>query len=100
MIAIAAGRVGLPLPPPLPLAPVSRLPQGFYGQPAFVPPLLDILQCVEATWRQPLRTRAPVAGMSGILRVQGRSDTAGPGVPPLDESLVAHLLPGNAGVFG
>ena len=44
----AAERVGLPLPPPLPPRPVSRLRQGFYGpvlpaQPTFVsPPLPDI----------------------------------------------------------
>ena len=35
--------------------------------------------------------------MVGILRVQGRTDTACPGVPPLDESLAAHLLPQAAG---
>jgi len=38
-----------------------------------------------------------VGGMAGILRVQGRTDTACPGVPPLDESLAAHLLPQAAG---
>ena len=35
--------------------------------------------------------------MTGIIRVQGRSDTACPGVSPLDESLAAHLLPQTAG---
>ena len=35
--------------------------------------------------------------MSGIIRVQGRSDTVCSGVPPLDESLAAHLLPRSAG---
>jgi len=99
VMAMVAKRVGLPLPP----KPVSRLRQGFYGpvqpaQPAFVsPPFPDIWQCVEATWRHPLKTRAPVAGMAGLLRVQGRTDTACPGVPPLDESLEAHLLPQAAG---
>ena len=38
-----------------------------------------------------------MAGMVGILRVQGRTDTACPGVPPLDESLAAHLLQQAAG---
>jgi len=93
----------LPLPPPLPPRTLNRLRQGFYGpvhpaQPAFVsPPVPDIWQCVEATWRQPLRTKPPIAAMAGIIRVQGRSDTACPGVPPLDESLAAHLLPQAAG---
>ena len=78
----AADRVGLPLPPP------------FYGlvlpaQPAFVsPPLPDIWQCVEATWRRPLKTKAAIASMSGIVRVQGRSTRA---------QLAAHLLPRSAG---
>ena len=106
VMTMSTERVGLPLPPPLPPRPVSRLRLGFYGparptQPAFVsPPLPDIWQCVEATWRQPLRTKAPVATWVGILRVQGRSDTECPGLPrfapvcpPLDESLAAHLLP-------
>ena len=39
----------------------------------------------------------PVASMAGILRVQGRTDTACPGVPPVDESLAAHLLSQAAG---
>ena len=34
-----------------------------------------------------------MATWAGILRVQGHSDTECPGVPPLDESLAAHLLP-------
>jgi len=48
VMAIAAERVRLPLPPPLPPKPVSRFRQGFYGpaspaQPALVsPPLPDI----------------------------------------------------------
>ena len=97
---MAAERVGLPLPPPLSPRPVSCLRQGFYSpaQPAFAStPLPDIWRCVEATWRQPLKTKAPVATWAGILRVQGRSDTECPGVPPLDESLAAHLLPQAAG---
>ena len=100
---MAAERTGLPLPPPLPPRPVSRLRQGFYGparpaQPAFVShPLPDIWRCVEATWRQPLRTKAPVATWAGIFRVEGHLDTECPGVPPLDESLAAHLLPQTAG---
>jgi len=99
VMTMATERVGLSLPPPLPPRPISRLRQGSYGpvrpaQPAFVsPPLPDIWQCVEALWRQPLRTKAPVAGTSGILRVQGRPDTECPGVSPLDESLAAHLPP-------
>jgi len=54
VMTVAVERVGLPLPPPLPQRPVSRLRQGFYGpvrpaQPAYVsPPLLVIWQCVEA----------------------------------------------------
>lgn len=103
VMAMAAERVGLELPPPLPPRPVSRLRQGFYGpvqpaQPAFVSPLLpDVWQCVEATWRQPLRARASVAGMTGLLRLEGHPDSGCPGVPPLDESLAAHLLPQAAG---
>ena len=62
----------MPLPPQIPPRPVSRLRQGFYGagrpaQPAFVsPPLPDIWRCVEATWRQPLKTKATVATCAGI----------------------------------
>ena len=62
VMAMVAERAGLPVPPPVPPRPVSRLRQGFYGpgrpaQPAFVsPPLPDIWRCVEATWRQPLKT--------------------------------------------
>ena len=54
VMTLAAERVGLPLPPPLPLRPVSRLRQGFYGpvhpaQPAFVsPPLPDICGSVRS----------------------------------------------------
>ena len=36
-------------------------------------------------------------GMAGLLRVQGHSDTTCPVLPPLDESLAAHLLPQAAG---
>ena len=99
LMTLVAERVGLPLPPPLPPRPVSRLRQGFYGpvhpaQPTFVSPQLpEIWQCVEATWWQPFKTKAPVAAMAGIIRVEGRWDTTCPGVPPLDESLAAHLLP-------
>jgi len=76
-MAMKAERAGLPLPPPIPPRPVSRLWQGFYGmgrpaQPAFVsPPLPDIWRCVEATWRQPLKTKATVATWAGILKVEG-----------------------------
>jgi len=59
--------------------------------------LPDIWQGVEALWQQPLKARAPVAGKVGILRVQGRTETSYPGVPPLDESLATHLLPQAAG---
>ncbi|XP_034080847.1 uncharacterized protein LOC117551874 [Gymnodraco acuticeps] len=88
VMTMAAECAGLPLPPPLPPRPVSRL--------RFTP-LPGIWRCVEATWRQPLRTKAPVATWAGILRVEGHSDTECPGVPPLDESLAAHLLPQTAG---
>jgi len=44
-----------------------------------------------------MRTKAPVATWAGILRVQDRSDMECPGVPPLDVSLAAHLLPQAAG---
>ena len=68
------------------------------AQPVFVsPPLPDIWQCVEATWQRPLKAKASIASMSGIIRVQGRSDTVCPGVPPLDESLAAHLLQRSTG---
>ena len=103
VMTLAAERVGLPLPPPLPPRPISRLRQGFYGpvhpaQPTFVSPQLpDIWRCVEATWQQPFKTKAPVAAMAGIIKVEGRTDTACAGVAPLDESLAAHLLPRAAG---
>jgi len=105
VMTLVVERVGLPLPPPLPLRPVSRLRQGFYGpvhpaQPAFVsPPVPDVWQYVEATWRQPLRTKAPIAAMAGIIRIQG-ARPLGHGVSryaPLDESLTAHLPPQAAG---
>ena len=79
----------------------AGLRQGFYGtglpaQPAFVsPPLPDIWRCVEATWRQPLKTKATVATWAGILKVEGHSDTESPGVP---RCLAAHLLPQTAGL--
>lgn len=72
------------LHPPLPPEPVSRLRHGFYGparpaQVAFVSPSLpDIWQCVEASWLQPLTTRAPVAGMVDFFRVQGCTEASRP----------------------
>jgi len=46
----------------------------------------------------PLRTKAPVSIWAGILRVQGRSDTEYPGVPPLDDDDDGDdLLPQAAG---
>jgi len=98
-MTLVAERVGLPLPPPLPPRPVSRLRQGFYGPvTSFVSPQLpEIWRCVEATWQQPLKTKAPIAAMAGIIKVVDRSDTTFPGVPSLEESLAAHLLPRAAG---
>jgi len=65
------------------------------AQPTFVSPQLpEVWRCVKATWQQPLKTKAPIATMAGIVKVVDRSDTTCPGVPPsLDESLAAHLLP-------
>jgi len=103
VMTLAAEQVGLPLPPPLPPRPVNRLRSGVYGpvhpaQPTFVlPQLPEVWRCVEATWQQPLKTKAPVAAMAGIIKVVDRSDTTCPGVPPLDENLAAHLLPRAAG---
>nr|XP_010785835.1 PREDICTED: uncharacterized protein LOC104959626 [Notothenia coriiceps] len=59
-----------------------------HSRPSFHPPLPDVQWCSEATWWQPLRMKAPVATWAGI-----HSDTECPGVPPLEESLAAHLLP-------
>jgi len=98
LIPVAGPLPGLPLSPPIPPRPVSRLRQGFYGtgrpaQPAFVsPPLPDIWRCVEATWRQPLKTKATVPTWAGILKVEGHPDTECFGVRPLEDSLAAHLL--------
>ena len=73
---MAVERVGLSLPPTIPPKPVSWLvvSEGFYGpaypaQPAFVlSPLLDIWQCVEVSWKEPLKTKSPVAGLVSFLR--------------------------------
>lgn len=71
MMTIVMGSVGLPLPPPVIPKLVSHLREGFYGssnplQALFVSPaLLDIWQCIEAFWQQPL------SKIPDFLRVQG-----------------------------
>lgn len=106
VMTTAAERAGLPLPPPLPPRPVSRLRQGFYGpaqppRPVFVSPALpDIWQCVKASWQEPLKTKATVTGVASFLRVQGETETVFPGVPPLEDALAALLIPHSAGWSG
>ena len=48
---------------------------------------------MEVSWQQPLKTRAPVAGLEDILRVQGHTEVTFPDVPPFEKALAAHLLP-------
>jgi len=98
VMTMVAERAGLPLLPPLP---VSRLRQGFYGparpgsQPSFHPPCQTSggVWRPRGEWRQPLRTKAPVATWAGILRVQGHSDTAEGRRPPLsrDREMLEYL---------
>ncbi len=85
---------------------MSRLRQGFYGpaqppRPVFISPALpDIWQCVRASWQEPLKTKATVVGMTSFLRVQGQTEAAFPGVPPLEEALAALIIPHSAGWSG
>lgn len=90
VMTIAVGRVGLLLPPLLPPKSVSCLHERFYSllhpaQAAFIwPPLPDIWHCVEVSWQQPLQTIAPVVGLVNYFRVQSRTESSYPSIPPLD----------------
>ena len=51
------------------------------AQPTFISPQLpEVWRCVEATWQQQLKTKAPIAAMAGIVKVV--ETTRRPGVPP------------------
>lgn len=72
VMIIAPGHVGSPL-----------LPTAYLAQAAFVSPSLsDIWQCVEASWQQPLKTRALVTSLMDFPRVHGCTEAFYPGVPP------------------
>ena len=91
--------VGISLPSPILPKLVSRLHERFYGlahpaQPAFVsPPLRDIWQKVKAFWKEPLKTKSPVAGLVSFLRLQGHTESGCPSVTPPGEALKALLIP-------
>ena len=90
VMTLAAERVGLPLPPPLPPRPVNRLRSGVYGpvhpaQPTFVSPQLpEVWRCVEATWQQPFKTKASI--ILACWRLPDHPQADAPALPSQDES--------------
>lgn len=89
VMTIVAGHAGSPLPP-----------TAYLAQAAFVSlSLSDIWQCVEASWQQPLKTRALVTGLMDFPRVHGCTEAFYPGVPPWTRPWLptCHLLGQQAG---
>lgn len=93
VMTIVVGSVGLTLILLLPPKAVSRIVEAAF----MTPTCLNIWQCVEALWEQPLKIKSPATGLVNFLRVQGRMEDSNPSMSPLDESFTAHLLPQSCG---